>query len=71
MEKINKNPHSFNKNFKGWLHEQKRIWKNRKREVNINYGNYKHSDMKSVLQIIPDKTHGNFTVWYWAGGRIQ
>ena len=28
-------------------------------------------DMKSILQIIPDKIPGSFTVWYWAGGRVQ
>ena len=27
--------------------------------------------MKSILQIIPDKIPGSFTVWYWAGGRVQ
>lgn len=27
--------------------------------------------MKSILQIIPEKTGGNFNIWYWCGGRIQ
>lgn len=27
--------------------------------------------MKSILQIIPEKTGGNFNIWYWSGGRIQ
>ena len=26
---------------------------------------------KSILQIIPEKTPGNFNVWYWSAGRIQ
>ncbi len=29
------------------------------------------SEAKSILQIIPEKTAGNFNVWYWSGGRIQ
>ena len=28
-------------------------------------------DMKSILQIIPDNIPGSFTVWYWAGARVQ
>ena len=28
-------------------------------------------DLKYILQIIDDKMPGSFTVWYWAGGRVQ
>ncbi len=27
--------------------------------------------LKSILQILPEKTAGNFNVWYWSAGRIQ
>ena len=55
-------------NFKSWLVEQKRIWKEKKTEHNETM---RTGDMKSILQIIPDKIPGSFSVWYWAGGRVQ
>jgi hypothetical protein len=55
------------KNFKSWLGEQKRIWKEKKGENNEIA---RVGDVKSILQIIPE-TPGNFNVWYWASGRIQ
>ena len=55
-------------NFKSWLGEQKKLWKQKKTE---HYENLRGGDVKSILQIVPEKTSGNFNVWYWAGGRIQ
>lgn len=31
----------------------------------------RQGENKSILQIIPEKTPGNFNVWYWSAGRIQ
>lgn len=28
-------------------------------------------DLKSILQVIPEKTPGNFVVWYHSSNRIQ
>jgi len=28
-------------------------------------------ELKSILQILPEKSAGNFNVWYWSAGRIQ
>lgn len=56
------------KNFKAWLGEQKNIWKEHKADASENV---RFSDIKSILQIIPEKTVGNFNVWFWSGGKIQ
>lgn len=58
------------KKFPQWLIQQKKLWKNRKTEP-VQNDTIKWSDLKSILQIIPQKTPGNFTVWFYAGGRIQ
>ena len=57
------------KNFKQWLGEQKRIWREKKEESTNEVVRF--SDTKSILQITPEKTAGNFNVWYWSSGRVQ
>ena len=70
IQESKKNPYSMNKNFPKWLTEQKKIWRNRKTVVNEQDQN-RWSDVKSVLQIIPEKDPGNYTVWYYSVGKIQ
>ena len=58
-------------NFKSWLGEQKKIWKNNKRESAINES-MKFQELKSILQIVPmENAPGSFTVWYYSGNKIQ
>jgi hypothetical protein len=39
------------KNFKSWLGEQKKLWKERKLETPAEH--FRGGDLKSILQIIP------------------
>lgn len=57
------------KNFKSWLGEQKKLWKENKDTSRPQMP--RAGELKSILQIIPQKTAGNFNVWYWSAGRIQ
>lgn len=66
---MRQNKFSMMKNFKSWLGQQKKIWKNNK--IDPYPENSRFSDIKSILQIIPEKTAGNFNIWYWSGGKIQ
>jgi hypothetical protein len=57
------------KNFKLWLNDQKKIWRERKSENS--YEVERPGELKCILQIIPEKTAGNFNIWYWSAGRVQ
>ena len=58
-------------NFKAWLGEQKKLWKNHKINTVIDES-MKFQEMKSILQVIPmANAPGSFTVWYYSGSKIQ
>jgi hypothetical protein len=71
LRKSTRNPFSIRSEFPGWLTEQKKIWRNHKRELAISEG-LRFQELKSVLQVIAiPNAPGSFTVWFYSGNRIQ
>ncbi len=75
LSRQSKNTFSMTINFSSWLTKQKTVWKQRVKgndnKSSQQFDVVRHQELKSIIQIVPQKIPGMFNVWYHSGGKIQ